>query len=112
RSSVSFARSKVQPYTGGPAGHVLLGTETTTDGIGSLLDVDFGGNGLGSDSKNWTWEVQNETRFFAPSRASHRLKISADSRIDGYDRTASAGTTGSFTYASLADLEANRPSAF
>jgi hypothetical protein len=113
RSSLSVSRSRVQPYGDGPAGHVLLGAAASVNSAGSLLDVDFGGNGeLASSSKSWTWEVQNETRFFAPSRAAHRLKISLDARFDGYDRTASPGTTGSFTYASLADLEANRPSAF
>lgn len=113
KSSLSFARSTVEPYADAPSGHVLLGTQTTADAVGSLLDVDFGGNGgLASSARSWTWEVQNETRFFAPTRAAHRVKISADSRIDGYDRTASAGSTGDFTYASLADLEANRPSAF
>ena len=113
KSSFSFAHSDVRPYVDGPAGHVLLGTQTSTDAVGSLLDIDFGGNGgLASSNKSWTWEVQNETRFFAHTRASHRLKVSADSRIDGYDRTASAGSSGDFTYASLGDLEANRPSAF
>jgi hypothetical protein len=113
RSSLSVTRSRIQPYVEGPSGHLLLGTETTADGVGSLLDLDFGGNGgLASNNRSWTWELQNETRFYASSRASHRVKVAMDSRIDGYDRTGSAGPTGSFTYASLADLEANRPSAF
>ena len=113
RSSFSLSRSRVEPYSTSPAGHVLLAAEATPDGVGSLLDLDFGGNGeLAANNRSWTWEVQNETRFFAPSRAAHRLKIAVDSRFDGFARTAAAGTAGSFSYSSLADLEMNRPSAF
>ena len=113
RSSLSFSRSRIEPYSKSPSGHVLVGSETTIDGAGSLVDLDFGGNGaLTTDNTSWTWELQNETRFFAASRPSHRLKVSVDSRFDGFDRSSAPGTTGSFAFASLADLEANRASSF
>jgi hypothetical protein len=111
-ASVSYNESKGTPYLALPSGNVLIassfaGAEPT---IGSLA---FGGNSsFARDNRVWAVEANNQTSFLIRNLASLPTTLYLQSRYETYDQTLSANRLGSFSYASLQDLAANRPSAF
>ncbi|MEP6491473.1 MAG: carboxypeptidase-like regulatory domain-containing protein [bacterium] len=112
RSSVTVSRARSTPYLDLPDASVIV-SSNFADGTGGVSALRFGGNGaLDSDVRTWTWETTSELQLYPPGRSRHRVKISADSRFDGFDSQVVPNRLGSFTFNSLADLAANRPSVF
>jgi len=111
RSAFTFSADRTQPLLRLPDGRVLVGS-SFADGSGGFASLAFGGNGsFDLDNRAWTWETINETQWYNRN-SKHKLKLYADTRLDGYDRSNAAGETGSYAYASLADFAANRPSSY
>ena len=111
-TSFSLKRDRTTPYLRLPDGRVLVSSQFS-DGLGATTSLAFGGNGsLAQDSRDWTWETNSVTRFYASKRTRHRVQLDADSRIDGFSRSTAGNTNGTFAFNSLADLEANTPSSF
>jgi hypothetical protein len=112
RTSLSVSDRHETSLLDVPEGHVLV-QSAFEDDAGALTMLSFGGSGAGN--RRWrqlTWETTNTTKFYANGRSAHRVKVTSDVRYDGY-RYASLGMSpGAFTYAALADVEANRPVAF
>jgi Carboxypeptidase regulatory-like domain len=112
RSAISVTRDRTEPYLRVPAGNIYI-TSVFPDGTGGSSDLSFGGNGiLDSDRRQWTWESTSETLFYVSGHATHRVKLDADSRIDGFHEDPGANRLGTFSFNSLADFAANRPSSF
>lgn len=112
RTSFSLKRDRTTPYLRLPDGHVLVSSQFP-DGLDATTSLAFGGNGaLSQDSRDWTWETNSLTRFYASKRAHHRVQLDADSRVDGFWQSTAANTNGTFGFNSLADLAANAPSSF
>lgn len=112
RSAFSVDRAEISPYLRIPEARISVASNfaDTTRGLSSLL---LGGNSsLDSDRRNWTWESSSETQFYPASHTAHRIRLNADSRVDGFSERAAANTFGSFSYQSLADFAAGRPSSF
>src|SRR5262249_54062330 len=65
-----------------------------------------------SDTRQMTWESLAELQLFPASFARHRVKISADSRLDTYRQDLIGNQLGAYSFNSLADLAANTPSSF
>ena len=110
RSAFSFSSDRSRPALSLPDGRVLVGSDASAGpGIASLA---FGGNAAqASDARSWTWESADELRLY--NRASkHKVKLFASSRLDGFSRRNEANTSGSYSYNSLADLAANRPTSY
>ena len=80
-SSLSWAEQRGTPYLQLPSGSVLVGSTFpgSTAGIASL---DFGGASLATTTRTFGWETQSETKFYAPGKPKHRVKINADLRYD------------------------------
>lgn len=112
RSSLSISDRHESSLLAVPEGRVLV-QSALDDDPGGLTTLSFGGDGVGERrSRQWTWETVNTTKFYANGRDAHRVKITSDLRYDGY-RNAGVGTPpGTFTYSSLADVQANTPMAF
>lgn len=109
RTALTFASDRGRPYLALPSGRVLVASEL--DSLSTLSSLGFGGNSaLRHDRRDWTWETTNETQWHSWGDV-HRTKLYLQSRIDGYARAAES-SLGTFTYASLADLAANRPASF
>jgi hypothetical protein len=111
RTALSTNRDRGTPYLRAPGGSVLVSSVLPT-GDEALTGLAFGGNGaLDYDRSSWTWETISETRWYAKGRP-HRLKLTLDSRLDGYSHSAPEDLLGTFSFPSLAALEAGTPSSF
>ena len=112
RSGFTFSRNSSTPYAALPDGSVLVGS-SFPDGTGGLTSLAFGGNGtMLKDTRQWTWETTSMTQFYARGRDTHRIKLDADSRIDGISEQTNSNSLGSFSFNSLGDLALNQPSSF
>jgi hypothetical protein len=111
RFAVSAVRSRVTPYSDLPGASVLL-RSPTIDGTPDVTGVTLGGGSfLASDDSRWTAEGANETIWNARGRR-HRFKALLWGRADGLHQEGSANRLGSFSFNSVADLAANRPTSF
>ncbi|HSU13526.1 MAG TPA: carboxypeptidase-like regulatory domain-containing protein [Longimicrobium sp.] len=112
RTAFSLNSVRTTPYLRLPGGQVLVASSSGEAGNGSLVWLQFGGNSaFAGRRRDWTWETVNETQWYTPGRP-HRLKLTGESRLDGYSLSPQADRLGTFTFSSLADLAANRPATF
>lgn len=112
RTAFTVKRNRSNPYLQLPEGRVLVSSEFA-DAPGATTSLDFGGNSvLAADTRDWTWETKNFTRFYASKKTRHRVQATADSRIDGFSQRTPGNVFGTFSFNSLADVAANIPSSF
>jgi hypothetical protein len=111
RTSLSWSEQQGTPYLQLPSGSVLVGS-TFPDGTAGVSSLQFGGAPLTSTNKAFGWETQSETKFYTPGSAKHRIKVNADFRYDAVSTISQPNANGTFTYNSLAGLEANTPASF
>ena len=110
RTGLFVSRQHGTPYSRLPGGNVLV-SSLLPDGSYGASALAFGGNAaLGSEDTQWNWDTRTDYLWYA--RAQHRLKVTAGSKVDGYQSSAAGNAFGNYSYASLADLAANRPSSF
>ena len=107
----SSDRQNTEPYLIAPDGRVTVAS-ILSDGTQSVTNLQFGGNpSLPQESRSRLLEASDEVSWVSTGGA-HRVKLGA--LVNG-DR-ATVGTIpnryGTFSYNSLADFEANRPSQF
>ncbi|HET7187204.1 MAG TPA: carboxypeptidase-like regulatory domain-containing protein, partial [Gemmatimonadaceae bacterium] len=95
RMGLSVSNDHGTPYLSLPGGTVLL-SSTLPDGGAAISGLTFGGNG-GADysRRSWTWETINETQWYTKG-APHRVKFTAQSRLDGYSHSAPEDLLGAF----------------
>jgi hypothetical protein len=65
-----------------------------------------------ADTRAWRWETNAQLQFYPPGALTHRLKFAADARFDDFSQDLFGNRLGTFSYNSLGDLAANRPSSF
>jgi hypothetical protein len=112
RSGLTLTHNSTQPYLRLPDGRVLV-TSAFDDGSAGITPLAFGGNsGMQSDTRQWTWESIAEMQLYPASASRHRIKLTADSRLDGYNQNLVGNQLGTFSFNSLADLAANSPASF
>jgi hypothetical protein len=112
RSGLTLNHSSTQPYLQLPDGRVLV-TSAFDDGSAGIAPLAFGGNsGMHTDTRQWTWESISELQFYPAGASRHRIKLTADSRLDGYTQDLFGNQLGTFSFNSLADLAANSPASF
>jgi hypothetical protein len=112
KTAFSLKHGRSTPYLSLPDGRVLVSSQLA-DGLDATTSLGFGGNGaLAQDARDWTWETNTATRFYASNRTRHRVQFTADSRIDGFSQSAALNSNGTFAFNSLADVASNRPSSF
>lgn len=110
-----FAASRVanttDPYRITPGATVLV-RSTTLDGQSDVSALTLGGNPfLANDNSQWTLEGANESIWNARG-TKHRFKALVWARGDAMTQESISNAFGSYSYNSLADLSANRPSSF
>lgn len=111
RSALSAADSWSRPYLDLPSAKVMLASPLE-EGAVSLVDVSLGGNpNLSAQGRSWTGEVVNQTAWFTLD-SRHQLTFSASARVDGHRSTPVTNRLGTFTFNSLADFEASRPTSY
>jgi hypothetical protein len=110
-TALNVKMDRTNPYLRLPNGVVLV-TSDFPDLPGAVTPVLFGGNSLRQDTRDWTWETNSVTSFYASRKAQHRVLLTADSRIDGLALSSPFNTNGTFVFNSLADLATNTPASF
>ncbi len=112
RSAFTFSHNRSEPYLKLPDGRVLVAS-SFPDRTGGLTSLTFGGSSsLLNNTRQWTWETTSETQFYAKGGATHRVKLNADSRLDGIRQDGNANSLGTFAFNSLGDLGSNQPTSF
>jgi hypothetical protein len=103
--------TRASPYTNLPDARVLV-TSQLADGSTGLTSLLFGGNsGLPRHSRVSGTEFWNQTSWNSVSNA-HRWRLTLNARLDALEQTQGANALGTFTYNSIADVQANRPASF
>jgi hypothetical protein len=109
-STLNYSHFTNDPYAELPSANVRVGTifDNGQTGLGS---IGFGGGSGVNLSTSHDWDTRNEFSWI-PSNSKHRIKIGQD--IDySWNTNFSAGNQfGSYSYQTLADLEANRPASY
>ncbi|MEX2179974.1 MAG: TonB-dependent receptor [Gemmatimonadaceae bacterium] len=112
-TSLGLAASKNYgtPYLDLPAGRVRV-TSLFDDGSSAVQSLAFGGNpSLNTTQRTTSLQAQNQLSWISLNNK-HRLKLASELRHESSDQLLAINTLGTFTYNSLADLEANAPSSF
>ena len=105
------SRNYGNPYLDLPSGTVRINSEFP-DGTSSIRTVAFGGNqNLNTDQTTTGTELTNQLSWFSASNK-HRIKFTTELRRDAFRLNQQTNTLGVFNFNSLADLEAQQPSAF
>lgn len=110
-AGVNLSRDSGEPYLSLPAGRVRV-SSVFADGGSGVQSLVFGGNqGLSSASESVSGSFQNHLSWFDDANR-HRIKLSTELQYRGGTQDPSANLLGSFSFNSLADLEAGRPASF
>ena len=112
KSSVTLSVITGTPAARLPGGNVFV-TSDFADTTNASSNVQFGGNpSVARDYRQWTWETMSATQFYTPGSAVHRVKLTADARLDRVSQHDPVNAFGTFAFNSLADLAANQPLSF
>jgi carboxypeptidase family protein len=107
----STSRSDANPYVILPEGRVLVAS-TLPDGSQGVASLVFGGGvSMPTRSRSTSLEAVNELSWL-PGAGGHRWKLGGLFRSERSNDVFAAYTLGSFTYNSIADLEAGSPALF
>jgi hypothetical protein len=107
----SYSRNFADPYLTMPGGRVRVNS-VFDDGTNGVQMLSFGGSqALSNASTNTGLQATNQLSWFS-SNNKHRLKLTSDLRYDGVSQDQTNNLLGTFTFNSLADLAAGRPSQY
>lgn len=112
-TSVGFnlSRNYGEPYLDLPAGRVRV-TSALGSGPTSVQNLSFGGNqGLSSTSSSRGASFSNTISWFDNANK-HRLKLTTELQYNNSTDNPLSNVLGTFTFNSLADLEAGLPASF
>ncbi len=109
--SLSASTNNSNAYLLLPGAQVLV-TSDFADGGSGVSTLQFGGNSsYPSQLTNYQWEASNATSWFSDDNT-HRIKLTEDLQLSRFLQNQNANSRGTFTYNSLADLEAGLPASF
>jgi len=112
-TSVGLNRSRnyANPYLQMPSGAVRI-TSLFPDGSTGLKTIAFGGSSsMNTNQTNTGSEFSNQLSWFSGNNK-HRIKFTSELRRDALNQNQQTNLLGSFTFNSLAELEAQQPSSF
>ena len=99
------------PYLDLPAGRVRVNS-TFADGTSGVQLLSFGGNQFLNTTQRTTSLMATNTLSWFSSNNKHRLKLGTELRREASAQDQTTNRLGTFTYNSLADLQAGRPLSF
>ena len=108
--SVTGSRNRSTPFLDLPGGSVLV-TSTLDDGTATARTLSFGGSANANSNSSQSIAARNMLSWFS-GNSKHRIKLISELRVDRNASDRSTNLLGRYTYQSLADLEANRPSSY
>lgn len=105
------SRTYSRPYLSLPAGRVRV-TSDLDDDRSAVQTLSFGGNpSLDMTQRTTATAFMNQLSWFSADNE-HRLKLTSELRHEAFTQEQSANRLGTFTFNSLADLEAGAASSF
>jgi hypothetical protein len=108
---LSRNRSYGSPYFDVPSGTVRINS-TLDDGSTSVQTVGFGGNpAMNTSVTTTTAQATNYLSWFSENNK-HKIKFGTELRRDEYAQDLTVNQLGSFSFNSLADLQAGRPASY
>lgn len=111
RVYASTSTRQQDPYWLLPQGRVRVGSDLE-DGSSAITTFVMGGTGNSTTTTTGrSVEASNEISWL-PGRAAHRLKLGGLFRAERSADVTASNRLGTFTYNSLADLEANQPASY
>ena len=109
--SASRSRSESEPYLELPSATIRINS-SFADGSSGVRTIQAGGNpSLGNGQSNADVSFRNSLSWVSMDNK-HRLSFSTEAKQSMAQSDQSSNLLGSFTYNSLADLEAGRPASF
>ncbi len=109
--SVSGSHRYGTPYLDLPSGSVRVGSDFL-DGTSGVQNVSFGGSSfLNTSATNRSIDLTNQLSWFSLDNK-HRIKLTSELRRDSYGMDQTTNQLGTFTFNSLADLQAGTPASF
>lgn len=112
-TSVALSQSAFtgDPFVTLPNGMVRVNS-TFADAAPSVQTVLFGGNpSMNVSQTTRSAQLRNQLNWFSENNK-HRLKLTTELRTDRYAQDLTTNRLGTFTFNSLADLDAGRPATF
>jgi len=111
-TGLSYSRTHgyLTPYLDQPGGSVLVQSDFT-DGTSGEQVIQFGGSSPQSETRTSSLDLTNQLSWFSVDNK-HRVRLTSEIRRDGWSAVQASNLLGSFTYNSLADLEAGAPASF
>jgi hypothetical protein len=107
----SASRTESNPFLRMPTGSVRVNS-ALDDGSSGVQNLIFGGNqNLNSTQTTNQVGFLNQLSWFSTNNK-HRLKMTTELRRDGSGQVLASNQLGTFSFNSLADLQASKPSAF
>ena len=112
-ASLSENWNESVPFVELPEGRVRVASDLD-DGTRSARTLTFGGNrNMPTEARSTDVQLSNELSFLQPIGAHiHRFKLGGNLQLQSSEERSTDNLFGSFSYASLADFEANRPERF
>lgn len=111
RVSVSTSEESVAPTVDLPSVSLLLASNPATGGTPTLANLELGGGNATRLYRTQSWEGSSDLSWMSVNGA-HRFNLFADARWEHFSLRETATANGLFTFASLAELEQNRPASF
>ncbi len=107
----NLSQNTAEPFVNLPAGTVRVNS-SLEDGSASVRALTFAGStNLNTASQNATLAGNNTLSWFSSDNR-HRVKLTSELRRDSYWQDFTQNQLGTFTYNSLAELDANVPASF
>jgi hypothetical protein len=112
KTTLGFASSSqsIQPYANLPEGSVIVGS-ALPDGSSSVRPLLFGGNSATVRAANRALQLNNQLSWYSDNNA-HTIKITSTIAQDGFNDRETLNRLGTYSFNSLSDLAAGRPSSF
>ncbi|MGH7581897.1 MAG: carboxypeptidase regulatory-like domain-containing protein [Gemmatimonadales bacterium] len=99
-----------QPFLSAPSASVRVGT-VFDDGHTGLGNINFGGGSGVNTNTGYDWTTRNEFSWI-PGSGKHRVKVGQEFDYSWNSDYSSGNQYGSYSYQTLADLQANKPASY
>ena len=110
-AGVNLSRDYSNPFLELPSGRVRVNS-VFDNGPGQVQVFSFGGNQNSFNSSRSTVATIQNTLSWFDNANKHRIKLSTELQYRGSSQDQASNLLGSFSFNSLADLEAGRPASF
>ncbi len=108
---LSASRNSADPFALLPSGNVRVNS-ALDDGSASVRNLQFGGSSaFNNDSRNSSIAGNNTLSWFSNDNR-HRVKLTTELRLERFAQNLANNEFGTFSFNSLAQLEANTPASF